>query len=93
MSVLCPSFVRTPIADNVKLLGNIDRRTALAIVDRIGWMPPEALARTALRGIARNEAVIVAPAYARVLVGAARRYPLVADVFGAVATRVISGLG
>lgn len=92
VSVLCPSFVRTAIADNVKLLGNIDRRAALSVVDRVGWMSPEALARAALRGVARNEAVIVAPGYARLLVGAVRRYPTVGDLFGVVAARVISRL-
>lgn len=92
VSVLCPSFVRTAIADNVKLLGKIDRRTALSVVDRIGWMSPEALARTALRGVARNDAVIVAPRYARLLVSAVRRYPMIGDLFGAVATQVISRL-
>jgi short-subunit dehydrogenase len=92
VSVLCPSFVRTAIADHAKLLGNIDRRAALSVVDRIGWMSPEDLARTALRGVARNDAVIVAPGYARLLVGAVRRYPVVGDLFGAVATQVISRL-
>jgi NAD(P)-dependent dehydrogenase (short-subunit alcohol dehydrogenase family) len=93
VSVLCPSFVRTAIADHVKLLGGLDRARAMSIVELIGWMKPEAFARRALLGLARNEAVIVAPGSARLLVSAARRFPVVADVFAGIAAHVVARLG
>jgi short-subunit dehydrogenase len=91
VTVLCPSFVRTAIADKVKLLGGIDRSAPSIVMNLLG-IPSEEFARTALRGIARNEAVIVAPRYIRLLVGAVRRFPVVGEAFTMATARLISRL-
>jgi NAD(P)-dependent dehydrogenase (short-subunit alcohol dehydrogenase family) len=69
VSVLCPGFVDTPLLDNANPdlpqteTGREARRAALRVQRRL--YRPEALARDVLRGLDKNQAVIVAPASAR----------------------------
>jgi NAD(P)-dependent dehydrogenase (short-subunit alcohol dehydrogenase family) len=69
VSVICPGFVDTPLLDNTNpglpetRTGKNARAGALRVQRRL--YTPEALARDVLRGVARNQALIVAPASAR----------------------------
>jgi NAD(P)-dependent dehydrogenase (short-subunit alcohol dehydrogenase family) len=69
VSAICPGFVDTPLLDNTNPglpeteTGKHAREGALRVQRRL--YTPEALARDVLRGIARNQALIVAPASAR----------------------------
>jgi short-subunit dehydrogenase len=68
VSVLCPGAVRTPILRGGRYgrtKPNLDLAVLAARVERFGAMDPAALARRALRAVARNRAVIVEPWAAR----------------------------
>ena len=72
VTAVCPGFVDTPILDNVNpqlpatAAGRAARAQALATQRAL--LSPERLARTVVRGVERNKAVIVTPAAAKVLV-------------------------
>jgi NAD(P)-dependent dehydrogenase (short-subunit alcohol dehydrogenase family) len=69
VSAICPGFVDTPLLDNANPdlpateTGTHARQAALKVQRRL--YPPEALARDVVRGIDKNQALIVAPASAR----------------------------
>lgn len=69
VSVICPGFVDTPLLDNANPdlpateAGTHAREAALKVQRRL--YTPEALARDVLRGVEKNQALIVAPASAR----------------------------
>jgi len=69
VSAICPGFVDTPLLDNANPdlpateAGTHARAAALKVQRRL--YTSEALARDVLRGIAKNQALIVAPASAR----------------------------
>jgi NAD(P)-dependent dehydrogenase (short-subunit alcohol dehydrogenase family) len=69
VSVICPGFVDTPLLDNANPglpeteAGTHAREAALKVQRRL--YTPAALARDVLRGIDKNQALIVAPASAR----------------------------
>ncbi|WP_157246149.1 SDR family NAD(P)-dependent oxidoreductase [Nonomuraea typhae] len=69
VSVVCPGFTDTPLLDHANpglpetALGNRAREAAVRAQGRL--YPVEALARDVLRGVARNRALIVAPASGR----------------------------
>ena len=63
VSALCPGFIDTPIVDNLTWL-NLDKQ---AVIDSPGTRlaPADHCARVALRGVARNKAIITVTAGAR----------------------------
>ena len=66
VSVACPSLVRTNIPDRTTYL-RVDKETYLA---RLPWrwmMDPAQAAKLVLRGVARNQAIIVCPFHGRLL--------------------------
>jgi NAD(P)-dependent dehydrogenase (short-subunit alcohol dehydrogenase family) len=71
VSAICPGFVDTPLLDNANPdlpeteTGKHAREAALRVQRRL--YSPAALARDVLRGIDKNQALIVAPASARVV--------------------------
>jgi NAD(P)-dependent dehydrogenase (short-subunit alcohol dehydrogenase family) len=64
VSVLCPGLIDTPIKDNMTLL-NTDRQALLKSIP-IKLHPVEACARATLRGVERNQAIIVVTAFAKI---------------------------
>ena len=82
VSALCPSFVETPLLDNINpgLPQTPASRQTRAQVRRVQRRiyPADKLARDVVRGMARNKALIVAPAHARVLASVGRHLPAVA---------------
>lgn len=82
VSVVCPGYVDTPLLDNVNpglpqtAHGPHARERAISVQGRLYL--PDQLARDILRGIDRNQAVIVAPSYARVAWWVARFAPSLA---------------
>lgn len=70
VSVVCPGYVDTPLLDNVNAglpqtsHGPHARREATRLQGKL--YPPDQLARDVLRGIDRNQAMIVAPSFARI---------------------------
>lgn len=79
VSVVCPAFVDTPLLDNPNPglpqteVGKGAREAAIQVQRKL--YTPEALARDVLRGIARNQAMIVAPASGRFAWRSARLFP------------------
>jgi NAD(P)-dependent dehydrogenase (short-subunit alcohol dehydrogenase family) len=79
VSVVCPGYVDTPLLDNVNhglpqtAHGPHGRERAIRLQGKLYL--PDQLARDVLRGIDRNQAVIVAPSYARVAWWIARFAP------------------
>ena len=65
VSVVCPGLIDTPIKDTAKLL-NCDRETLLNSVP-LKLHPASQCARAILRGVARNQAIIVVTAFAKFL--------------------------
>jgi NAD(P)-dependent dehydrogenase (short-subunit alcohol dehydrogenase family) len=82
VSALCPSFVDTPLLDNVNpglpqtSAGTGTRARIRRLQPRL--YSPQRLARDVLHGMARNRALIVAPRHARVLAAVARHLPALA---------------
>jgi short-subunit dehydrogenase len=79
VSVVCPSFVDTPLLHNVNpglpgtpMSGDASADIAKAVPR---FYTAEKLARDVLRGIARNQALIVAPAHGRLAWRGARLSP------------------
>ncbi|RMF14105.1 MAG: SDR family oxidoreductase [Candidatus Dadabacteria bacterium] len=94
VSVVCPGFVRTPMADNGKMIGGIERGEALDQVGRLtGWLTPRQMATATLRGVARNRPVIVAPRPYRGLARTLALNDTVTERFGRWATARIAALG
>lgn len=78
VTAICPGFVRTPIIDTAKLIG-ISKEKSIALIDKLGWMEPDDLAREVIKGVRENRALIIAPRSAQVIVWAARMFPDLAD--------------
>lgn len=82
VSALCPSFVETPLLDNINPglpptgASRSPRRQIRRVQPRT--YPADRLARDVLRGMARNRALIVAPAHARIIAWVARHLPALA---------------
>jgi short-subunit dehydrogenase len=82
VSVVCPGYVDTPLLDNVNsglpqtAHGPHARERAIQLQGKLYL--PDQLARDVLRGIDRNQAVIIGPAYARVAWWIARFTPALA---------------
>jgi NAD(P)-dependent dehydrogenase (short-subunit alcohol dehydrogenase family) len=64
VSVACPGFIDTPIKDATRLL-NVDRETLLKSLP-FRLYPADACARDILRGVERNDAIIVVTAVAKI---------------------------
>ncbi len=64
VSVVCPGFIDTPIKDAIQWLSS-DRDTMLNSLP-FRLYPTEACARDILRGVARNRAIIVVTAHAKI---------------------------
>lgn len=65
-SVVCPGYIKTPIFQTCKMI-KIDRDKALAsLPDRLG-ITPEKCASIILRGVQRNQAIIVVTWFAKLL--------------------------
>ena len=64
VSVACPSLIRTKIADRTNYL-NIDKERYLALLPWSLMSEPRAVAKSILRGVRRNESIIIYPFYAR----------------------------
>ncbi len=62
VSVVCPGFIRTPMYENIELV-KLDRDKLMEMAPR--GMRPEKCARTVLRGVERNRAIITVTAEAR----------------------------
>jgi len=78
VSAVCPGFIDTPLLDRVNpgLPQTEAGANAAALVRTLGKLyQPDLLARDVLRGVARNQALIVAPASARVAWRMARYAP------------------
>jgi NAD(P)-dependent dehydrogenase (short-subunit alcohol dehydrogenase family) len=95
VSVVCPGFVDTPLLDNTNPglpqteVARRARSTAIKAQGRL--YPAEAVARDVLRGVARNQALIVTPASARAVWRVVRLSPsLVIRVAGAAFRRFVS---
>jgi NAD(P)-dependent dehydrogenase (short-subunit alcohol dehydrogenase family) len=66
VSVVCPGYIKTPIFQTCKMI-NLDREKALAsLPDRLG-ITPEKCASIILRGVERNQAIIVVTWFAKLL--------------------------
>jgi NAD(P)-dependent dehydrogenase (short-subunit alcohol dehydrogenase family) len=75
-SAVCPGFIRTGIMDNAQYL-NTSKEAALAQTP-VPFMELAPAIDLILRGVERNEAVIVFPFYARLLWRLLRWFPLLA---------------
>lgn len=82
VSALCPGFVDTPLLDNVNpgmpqtRAGRESRAAIRRIVPRM--YTADKLAKDVIKGIARNQALIIAPGSARVAAFVARHVPALA---------------
>ena len=66
VSVICPGYIKTPIFHTCKLI-KIDRKKMLAsLPERLG-ITPEECAAAIIRGVERNQAIIVVTWFAKVL--------------------------
>ncbi|MFE3452173.1 SDR family NAD(P)-dependent oxidoreductase [Nonomuraea sp. NPDC059194] len=94
VSVVCPGFTDTPLLDNANPglpyteTGAQARGAAVRAQGRL--YPVEALAADIIRGVARNQAIIVAPASGRLAWRAARLSPTGAIRAAALAIRRVS---
>ncbi|CAA0121336.1 Putative oxidoreductase SadH [Halioglobus japonicus] len=76
VSAICPGFVSTPMGDNSKMVGGMDRQKSLDSVNAVGgYISPDELARRALKGVSRNRELIVIPTKIRVMASILRRFP------------------
>jgi len=74
VSVLCPGFVRTAILEGGGKYGKMlidlspqQHRHLLAVIEKFKPMAPHVFAKKALDSVAKNKAVIVVPAWWRLL--------------------------
>ena len=82
VSAVCPGFVSTPMADTSKFVGGMDREKSNDSVKFVGgYITSDELARRALRGVSRNQALIVIPTRIRVLASLLRRLPELGTLF------------
>jgi short-subunit dehydrogenase len=91
VSALCPGFVDTPMLDHTnpnlpQTAASRAGRTAATRLQRRLY-PPEAVAADALRGLDRDRALIVAPAFARAVWLANRLVPGLPQRLGAFEAR------
>lgn len=90
VSALCPGWTDTPMLDvPVRARGEAQGRPAREVLRKsgTGLYAPDRLAADALRGVARNRALIVAPRTARAMVLVARLAPALALHQATVMTR------
>jgi NAD(P)-dependent dehydrogenase (short-subunit alcohol dehydrogenase family) len=73
VSVVCPGLIDTPLKDRAELR-KLDREAVFAAVP-VTLYPAEALARDVMRGVLRNQPIIVTPLHARALWWAYRAAP------------------
>lgn len=64
VSVACPGFVRTAIFNDSKLIG-MDRKKSIEAINQLRGITPEQCALAILRGVERNDAVIVITGFAK----------------------------
>lgn len=82
VSAICPGFITTPMADNSKMVGGMDRQKSLDSVKLVGgYISSDELARRALVGVSRNQELIVIPTKIRILASVLRRFPELGRVF------------
>ena len=82
VSAICPGFISTPMADNSKFVGGMNREKSNDSVKFVGgYITPDELARRALKGVARNQALIVIPTKIRILASLLRRLPELGTLF------------
>lgn len=70
VSVLCPGVIRTPILEGGKygkVLRNITVEKVRDMWEELKPMPPDIFAKKALNAIAKNKAIIVVPAFWKIL--------------------------
>jgi NAD(P)-dependent dehydrogenase (short-subunit alcohol dehydrogenase family) len=82
VSAVCPSFVETPLLENINpglppTRASRQSRSQIRRLQRRLYQP-DRLARDVVRGIERNRALIIAPRQARVMAWAARHLPAAA---------------
>ncbi|HOO56181.1 MAG TPA: SDR family NAD(P)-dependent oxidoreductase [bacterium] len=66
VSVVCPGRVKTPIFDNTPMV-NYDRKKVMRIVNAAPAISPDACAKIILRGVDRNQGVILTSDYVRLM--------------------------
>ncbi len=66
VSAACPGFIKTAIFTDSKLI-KVDREKSIDAMSKLGGMTPEECARAILRGVERNQAIIVVTAFARIV--------------------------
>ena len=82
VSAICPGFISTPMADNSKFVGGMDREKSNDSVKFVGgYITSDELARRALKGISRNQELIVIPTKIRLLASCLRRLPELGTLF------------
>lgn len=82
VSAICPGFISTPMADNSKFVGEMNREKSNDSVKLVGgYITPDELARRALKGVGRNQALIVIPTKIRILASVLRRLPELGTLF------------
>jgi short-subunit dehydrogenase len=76
ISVICPDYVDTPIRNTSRFIG-IKREDADALADMVGikYIPLAQCAQEIMRGIAKNKAIIIIPAFARLTSLVYRLFP------------------
>jgi short-subunit dehydrogenase len=65
VSVVCPGYTDTPIFQEAKIV-NLDRNKAMKALDGLRRMSPQQCAREILRGVARNDDIIVTSDLAKI---------------------------
>lgn len=82
VSAICPGFISTPMAENSKMVGGMDRKKSIDSVKFVGgYISSDELARRALKGVSRNQELIVIPTKIRVLASVLRRLPELGTLF------------
>jgi NAD(P)-dependent dehydrogenase (short-subunit alcohol dehydrogenase family) len=82
VSAICPGFITTPMADNSKMVGGMDRKKSIDSVKFVGgYITSDELARRALEGVSRNKELIVIPTKIRILASFLRRVPELGRLF------------
>ncbi len=66
VSVVCPGYIKTPIFQNSKMI-KLDREKLLATLPERFGITPEKCAKEILRGVERNQAIIVVTGFAKIL--------------------------